>query len=538
MSIIEKALDRLEQQSGFEPEKPKHAPKEAVDSEELEPPVEPAAAAPAEAKPEEPTIPGVDDFFDDLEPPRESSPVADSGTPDAPDEEDFLTLSPEPVQEKPLASSDFGVAPDISVDDLDNIEQEPLAADLGSADAATSLDELYNRPLDLDESAAPPPPQTEAEPPFPEYEPVAFDAPDVPDDIDAPSYQAPAADELDDASEDFEQPQADEVREEVDMAEEPSNGTDLPMEPPVEEKQPWSVGGFVKNLFKRNKAAPALEDETPTDEAAAESEYDDRPRPVYGTRHSKNTSRHIKLDMERLRQQGLLTPDMSRSQLAEEFRVIKRPLLLNAFGQGATKVENGNLIMVSSGLPGEGKTFTSVNLAMSVAMEMDRTVLLVDCDIARPSLTKLFGFDEELGLIDVLVEDSVQLSDVLLRTDVPKLTILPAGTRHHNATELLASDYMRSLSLELSRRYPDRVVIFDTPPLMATSQAAVMSRLVGQVVVVVEAGRAPQHVIKEALTRVEAAEIVGLVLNKTGQEFGSDYYYYYGYGYYGYGSNG
>lgn len=249
------------------------------------------------------------------------------------------------------------------------------------------------------------------------------------------------------------------------------------------------------------------------------------------------TSRHVKLDIDRLKQMGLLTPDMSRSSLAEEFRQIKRPLLINAFGQGASVVPNANLIMVTSALPGEGKTFTAINLAMSIAMEMDRTVLLVDADISRPSLTKNFGFEDELGLVDVLVEESVDLAEVLIRTDVPKLTILPAGTRHHHVTELLASEYMKELATELSQRYPDRVVVFDTPPLLATTQASVLSRLMGQIAVVVEAGRAPQNVIKEALTRIEHCEIVGLVLNKSNQRSGSDYYYYYGYGYYGYGSD-
>lgn len=251
----------------------------------------------------------------------------------------------------------------------------------------------------------------------------------------------------------------------------------------------------------------------------------------------EQSSRRVHLAMDRLKQQGLLTADMARSTLAEEFRVIKRPLLANAFGQNASQVKNGNLVMVSSALPGEGKTFTAINLAMSIAMEMDRTVLLVDADISRPALTRHFGFEAEMGLIDVLVEESVDLSEVLIRTDVPKLTVLPAGARHHHATELLASEYMESLAQEFSTRYPDRMVIFDTPPLMATSQASVLANIMGQVVVVVEAGRAPQHIVKEALSRLGNPEIVGLILNKTGKELGSDYYYY-GYGYYGYGSYG
>lgn len=268
-----------------------------------------------------------------------------------------------------------------------------------------------------------------------------------------------------------------------------------------------------------------------------EPEEDSSPVDSGGFSTGIRSSRHVKLDIDRLKQMGLLTPDMSRSSLAEEFRQIKRPLLINAFGQGASVVPNANLIMVTSALPGEGKTFTAINLAMSIAMEMDRTVLLVDGDISRPSLTKNFGFEDELGLVDVLVEESVDLAEVLIRTDVPKLTVLPAGTRHHHVTELLASEYMKDLATELSQRYPDRVVVFDTPPLLATTQAGVLSRLMGQVAVVVEAGRAPQNVIKEALSRIEHCEIVGLVLNKSIQRSGSDYYYYYGYGYYGYGSD-
>lgn len=239
------------------------------------------------------------------------------------------------------------------------------------------------------------------------------------------------------------------------------------------------------------------------------------------------SSRQMDLDLEQLREQGFLIPDMTHSILAEEYRVIKRPLLNNAFGRSARKIDHGNLIAITSALPGEGKTFTSINLAMSVAMELDRTVLLVDADIGRPMLTVRLNFESELGLTDLLLDPGVDISDVLIRTNVSKLTVLPAGRRHHKATELLASDYMRSLATEFSERYPDRVVIFDSPPLLVTSQASVLARLVGQVALVVEAGRTPQHLVKEALGMLDSTEIVGLVLNKSSQDLGTNYYYSY-----------
>ena len=241
-------------------------------------------------------------------------------------------------------------------------------------------------------------------------------------------------------------------------------------------------------------------------------------------------SRLVHLDLERLDSLGILTPERTRSHIAEELRIIKRPLLINAFQQGGKAIENGNLIMIASAMPGEGKTFTAANLAMSIAMELDRTVLLVDADVAKPSITRLFGIEAEIGLVDVLTDDAIQLSDALIRTDVPKLTILPAGARIHHSTEVLASDAMTRLAQELSQRYSDRVVIVDSPPLLVASQATVLARLVGQIVMVVEADKTPQHVVQDALECLDTNSLIGMVLNKTGQKLGTDYY---GYGYYG-----
>ena len=242
----------------------------------------------------------------------------------------------------------------------------------------------------------------------------------------------------------------------------------------------------------------------------------------------------VRLDLNRIREAGLVDPLSNQTnRTTEEFRRIKRPLLMHVRGQGATVVNNANMIMVTSALPGEGKTFTSINLAMSIAMEMDKTVLLIDADVAKPDVTARLGVEAERGLIDILLDDGLTLPEVLLRTDIPKLTLLPSGRRHVHATELLASERMRELTLELSNRYSDRVVIFDSPPLLITNEARVLANLMGQVVLVAEASRTQQHVVKEAVDMLEGNEIVGIVMNKGTQR--KDGEGYGGYGYYPYG---
>lgn len=248
------------------------------------------------------------------------------------------------------------------------------------------------------------------------------------------------------------------------------------------------------------------------------------------------TSRYVELDLARLDTMGLVVPSAPRSQIAEEFRVIKRPILANAHGKGAAPVDNGNLIMVTSSVPGEGKSFNSINLAMSIAMEMDNRVLLVDADVARPSILNLLGLPPARGLMDVLLEEGVGLPDVMLRTNVEKLTLLPAGMMHKNATELLASSAMRSLLVELAHRYPDRIIIFDSPPLMVTTEAPVLAQSMGQLVLVVEAGRTTHTMVKQALSKVQGCPVKMLVLNKARYARTDGYYGYYGYGY-GYGSD-
>jgi receptor protein-tyrosine kinase len=227
----------------------------------------------------------------------------------------------------------------------------------------------------------------------------------------------------------------------------------------------------------------------------------------------------------------MITPDGERTAIAENFRRIKRQILsLVASPRAGTAP--ANLVQVTSALPKEGKTFCAINLSISIALEMDRTVLLVDGDVARPSVLQAFGFEAEKGLMDVLLDRQIDLADVLWKTDIGKLAILPVGAAHKHATELLASDAMRGLLREMTERYHDRIIIFDSPPLLAASEAAVLASQMGQIVMVVEAGRTSEAELRDALGRIDSDKVTGLLLNK-GEGPALGYGYGYGYGVHG-----
>jgi protein-tyrosine kinase len=246
-----------------------------------------------------------------------------------------------------------------------------------------------------------------------------------------------------------------------------------------------------------------------------------------GIHNGERIPKYCDINLARLRQLGMVTRDGGRTPVAEDFRIIKRPLLRNARESGAGAIRHGNLIVVTSALPGEGKTYCAVNLAMSIAMEMDITVLLVDADVARPSVLKVLGLGAEPGLMDILLSDDLEVSDVILRTNVPNLCILPAGRANKHATELLASRTMSALLSEIASRYADRIVIFDSPPLLITTEANVLAAQMGQVVMVVEAETTTQHAVKEALRQIEGCAHVNLIYNKTKAFTNGDYYGYY-----------
>ncbi|WP_371869554.1 XrtA-associated tyrosine autokinase [Telluria antibiotica] len=244
----------------------------------------------------------------------------------------------------------------------------------------------------------------------------------------------------------------------------------------------------------------------------------------------KSSTRRVELDLNRMRDLGMVTAAGGRTRLLEDFRVIKRPLLQRAFTERAEGEKPGNLIMVTSSLPGEGKTYCAINLAMSIAMELDHTVLLVDADVARPSVLRSLGLPAHRGLMDILVDDKIDMADVMLRTNVDTLSILPAGTSTPRATELLASSSMSTLVSEIANRYRDRVVIFDSPPLLLTSESRVLASHMGQIVMVVEAQTTTQHAVKEALRQLESYPNVNLIYNKTREFPGIEETYDYHYG--------
>jgi protein-tyrosine kinase len=269
--------------------------------------------------------------------------------------------------------------------------------------------------------------------------------------------------------------------------------------------------------------APAAPAPVAAPEAAEAADAAARPAQKFSTRR-------VELDLNRMRDLGMVTAAGGRTRLLEDFRVIKRPLLQRAFADRATGEKPGNLIMVTSSLPGEGKTYCAINLAMSIAMELDHTVLLVDADVARPSVLRSLGLPAHRGLMDILLDDKIDMADVMLRTNVDTLSILPAGTSTPRATELLASSSMSTLVHEIANRYPDRIVIFDSPPLLLTSESRVLASHMGQIVMVVEAQTTTQHAVKEALHQLEGYPNVNLIYNKTREFPGIEETYDYHYG--------
>jgi exopolysaccharide/PEP-CTERM locus tyrosine autokinase len=220
------------------------------------------------------------------------------------------------------------------------------------------------------------------------------------------------------------------------------------------------------------------------------------------------------VDQAHLARAGLLAPLDQATATTDEFRRIKRPLLANVMNKGAAD-EHISVVMITSALPGAGKTFCSVNLAASISLERELNVLLVDADVAKPHISREFGLADAPGLIDLLLDDNRDVEDVLVRTDLNDMQILPAGRRHAQATELLASDRMSVLIHELATRYRDRIVLLDSPPLLVTSESPALASKAGQIVLIVEAGNTAHQELAHALHLLDMHKAVNVILNKT-----------------------
>ena len=285
-----------------------------------------------------------------------------------------------------------------------------------------------------------------------------------------------------------------------------------------------------KALAKKKEKQINLETSV-KDDVISESMIETAPAEVNISKDLSNDKKTIlSIDKVNLSERGYLINDGERKSIKDEFRQIKRKLLNNAFGSGAKMLSHPNLIMVSSAKPNEGKTFVAINLALSIALEQDKTVLLLDADVLRPSVNRELGVEDTDGLIEYLLSEDKQVSDIIYDTNIEKLKLIPAGAPHHLSNELLASEKMATLANELANRYPDRVVIFDCPPLIGVTETLVLANLVGQALIVVEESKTTIESIKTATEPLNEDLAVGIVINKAIKSH-KDLYGYYGYGY-------
>jgi receptor protein-tyrosine kinase len=237
----------------------------------------------------------------------------------------------------------------------------------------------------------------------------------------------------------------------------------------------------------------------------------------------------VRLDFRALRQNGCITPDNMTSSISNEFRGIKRKLLQKV-RDPQTRAAVSNLIMVTSSLPGEGKTFSSINLALSLAAERGLQVLLIDADVIRPSVGNMFMSPPTEGLTDLLTGKVGHVSDVLHRcADIPNLAVIFAGNPSANTPELISSGKMANLCRELSARYPDRVIVLDTPPVLASTEPAILASYVHHLLMVVAADQTDRHQLRKSLETIASCQSVSLLFNKAPSWNEAEYIAYYGY---------
>jgi protein-tyrosine kinase len=288
----------------------------------------------------------------------------------------------------------------------------------------------------------------------------------------------------------------------------------------------------IENTLKRlqgqrtGNTATAASDSMGYGTVAAAGAARRREAPAEGT----TAEQALAIDQNALRAAGMLPPAHQEHEIAQQYRRIKRPLINNALGRGVPQLASGNLIMITSAVPGEGKTFMSLNLALSMRLEEDITVLLVDGDVVNPRLTQILGLESRLGLLDLVKDPSLSAESLIVATDLPGLSFLPAGRQEANATELVASARMHQVVSRLGSGNAARLVLFDSAPLLVTTESQALAHFAGQVVLVVHADQTPQHVVFDALETLAEDKPVFLVLNQMARHSHSGYYYEYGSG--------
>jgi exopolysaccharide/PEP-CTERM locus tyrosine autokinase len=241
-------------------------------------------------------------------------------------------------------------------------------------------------------------------------------------------------------------------------------------------------------------------------------------------------ARRLHVDISVLRASGYLPDQSEERQFTDHYRRIKRPLIEKALSGGAGQLR---VIMVASAVPGDGKTFTSINLALSMALERDISVLLVDSDVAKQHLTEILGLRDRKGLLDALIDETLDAESLVVPTNIRGFAILPAGRRAEGTAELLSSSRMSHTIATLCARNPRRILLLDSPPLLITNEGRALVKIAGQVVLVVRAGETPRHAVQAALDLFDPSQAGGLILNQVKVGLTEGYYGYDAYGAYG-----
>jgi protein-tyrosine kinase len=299
------------------------------------------------------------------------------------------------------------------------------------------------------------------------------------------------------------------------------------------------LNSIEKALQKKNSEASAKKSEieyvsTPVSQLDADKSSIDKAHKSLAKPAKSDgivSNEKVIIDFDMLEQKGFVSTNTERRLINEEYRAIKRKLLDNAFGPLSKSLKNSNIIMVTSSRPGEGKTFTAINLALSIALEQDKTVLLVDADVLRPNVMKTLELENKQGLMEYLLGEKENISEVMCRTSLDNLRIISAGKSHHLSTELLASQRMFDAVEEFANRYTDRVVIVDTPPMLGINETTILANLAGQAIVVTEEAKTKLVDIQNAVKQLNPDMAIGFIVNKSEQnttDSASYGYYYHG----------
>ena len=240
----------------------------------------------------------------------------------------------------------------------------------------------------------------------------------------------------------------------------------------------------------------------------------------------------VHFDYAKLRSSRIVTPDNTNSATYNEFRSLKRKLIpMTRDRESGTMTSN--VVMVTSALPREGKTFTVMNLAICLAAERNSNVILVDGDVVRGSISDYFHGENQDGLVDLLTEKRQRIADLLHPcADLPGLHVLFAGSRHQAASELLASHRMANICSSLSKHFEQSIVLFDTPPVLATSETPAIAAHAHHLIMLVASGQSGRHQVVAALEEVSRCPSISLLFNRSSQWLRplSEPYYYKEYG--------